>query len=751
MNRVIARSIIALFLLLTALLLTLTCTAVAETYTYNEYSWDESKGELKTNVVTKTRSETDTARNREYYQCYLSGDNRFYCVDIMTEDLDYFDSTNAHINTINIESNKTVSLLLLRNVRPADTTIEARIAVNLGENSTLNIYSLSTKSRDLSKVDFILGAGSTLNLHCNVVDGVFQCNGDSPLPTVNLYQPLSNFGFQEGVNFLNLKNIIFNVYESIGLGQLLLHNTTLNLHNDISLHSSSTNTNLTLQNNSTLNFYSGKIVFHGDKNIDVEIGSTLNLCPSRKNEYICVFNGYESTPTSGNLIGAYRGENPKGLFDILNVADNRTMWSWTMTEIVLDEESATHTVYLDELPSFTYTFKTTPELNGFTVQYRKSGGDSDWITDMPTAPGTYDVKITRPIDLTYLPFDQVISGGLVITKHSQAAPTGVAAVAETLRHKNDGRLTGVTTAMEYRANDSSDYTAVTGTEVANLAPGTYFVRFKETATHFASADVQLTVASGRAAYDTDSTQGVKGISADNVQPENEALLRQALSDYQNALDTLGNRFTEAEKQEVQAAMDRIRSALASLERAAAVRKAITALPGAVEPDDTDAEASIRAAKTAYDALTAHEKALVGDAPAAKLDSLLPMLTAYRIIYGDGASIIAGQNTALSFTANGPLSKLTAVLVDGKTLDAKHYTAQSGSTIITLAADYVRTLAVGEHTLTVRYTDGETSAHFTVTAMPKDIPQTGDTSRPAAWLALLSACCAGLWLVNRRRG
>ena len=32
-----------------------------------------------------------------------------------------------------------------------------------------------------------------------------------------------------------------------------------------------------------------------------------------------------------------------------------------------------------------------------------------------------------------------------------------------------------------------------------------------------------------------------------------------------------------------------------------------------------------------------------------------------------------------------------------------------------------------------------------------LPQTGDTSRPAAWLALLGACCAGLWLVNRRRG
>ena len=44
-----------------------------------------------------------------------------------------------------------------------------------------------------------------------------------------------------------------------------------------------------------------------------------------------------------------------------------------------------------------------------------------------------------------------------------------------------------------------------------------------------------------------------------------------------------------------------------------------------------------------------------------------------------------------------------MLVDGQKLDAKQYTAASGSTIITLAADYVQTLATGGHTLTVRYT------------------------------------------------
>ena len=41
--------------------------------------------------------------------------------------------------------------------------------------------------------------------------------------------------------------------------------------------------------------------------------------------------------------------------------------------------------------------------------------------------------------------------------------------------------------------------------------------------------------------------------------------------------------------------------------------------------------------------------------------------------------------------------------------------------------------------------------FTLEVIRKNaIPQTGDSSRPAAWLALLGACCVGLWCLNRRR-
>ena len=41
--------------------------------------------------------------------------------------------------------------------------------------------------------------------------------------------------------------------------------------------------------------------------------------------------------------------------------------------------------------------------------------------------------------------------------------------------------------------------------------------------------------------------------------------------------------------------------------------------------------------------------------------------------------------------------------------------------------------------------------FTLRVIQKDaLPQTGDSSRPVAWVALLGACCVGLWYMHRRR-
>ena len=69
-----------------------------------------------------------------------------------------------------------------------------------------------------------------------------------------------------------------------------------------------------------------------------------------------------------------------------------------------------------------------------------------------------------------------------------------------------------------------------------------------------------------------------------------------------------------------------------------------------------------------------------------------------------------------------------VYVDDTLVDTDNYTAESGSTIITLKKEFVDTLSVGEHTLKVVFNDGgEANTTFNVAkvTVPTDNPNTGD--------------------------
>jgi|GEM_PF-800786 len=59
----------------------------------------------------------------------------------------------------------------------------------------------------------------------------------------------------------------------------------------------------------------------------------------------------------------------------------------------------------------------------------------------------------------------------------------------------DGKITGVVSTMEYQKQgaDSGDWSAITGVEIVNLDIGTYYVRYKETATHNASDSLTVII------------------------------------------------------------------------------------------------------------------------------------------------------------------------------------------------------------------------------------------------------------------
>ena len=101
---------------------------------------------------------------------------------------------------------------------------------------------------------------------------------------------------------------------------------------------------------------------------------------------------------------------------------------------------------------------------------------------------------------------------------------------------------------------------------------------------------------------------------------------------------------------------------------------------------------------------------------------------YEIIEGANGTWTQNSDGTLTVRANGEFSKFTGVKVDGKLIDSKNYTAKSGSTIVTLSKDYLATLPVGNHSLTVVFNDGECSTDFTVKAAG-DNTNPGDNTKP----------------------
>lgn len=105
------------------------------------------------------------------------------------------------------------------------------------------------------------------------------------------------------------------------------------------------------------------------------------------------------------------------------------------------------------------------------------------------------------------------------------------------------------------------------------------------------------------------------------------------------------------------------------------------------------------------------------------------LPVIAVIEGADQTIAAGDNKSVTIRADGDFSKFVSVSVDGTETAKENYTAASGSTIITLKPEYVKTLAAGKHTVAIYFTDGLAQTSLTIEKQTSGNPS-GKPDTPA---------------------
>ena len=256
-------------------------------------------------------------------------------------------------------------------------------------------------------------------------------------------------------------------------------------------------------------------------------------------------------------------------------------------------------------------------------------------------------------------------------------------------------------------------------------------------------------------YDLEAmVASVKDVTAENVAASKEDDLKDVQAELEELLEDYGDELTAAEKQAVEAELTRIEAALQVLEDAAAAAELMKALPAEASPDDADALNQYFAASEAYEALSDHGKTLVGNVAIKKLTDLAKALTDYKVLEGDKSQWTIGSGKTLTIKVNGMFSKFQQLEVDGKKVDASNYTLKEGSTILTLKADYLKTLKAGKHTFALVYPDGRAEGTFTVKAASEGssttTPKTGDPAKLLLWAAVLTAAAAAVILLIPRK-
>ena len=383
------------------------------------------------------------------------------------------------------------------------------------------------------------------------------------------------------------------------------------------------------------------------------------------------------TTSKGDVTNHYSEEVEAGQTYEVRYKTNWTQLPSEIMEVYVPRYGQTVREY-DFLKSKSYLYDGTAHTCEANEDYTIVDGITTAI-----AAGTYGISVIPAGDKTWRDGTKgAKTSTWEIKKANQDKPSALFAIKPSSLGAADGKIVGVSEAMEYCKSGDDSWISCTGTEIIGLIAGEYDVRLKEDTNHNASSIAAITVPDGDTSV---SNPTPTPTPTPNPTPE-----------------TTTPTPTPAPNPTPEATT--------------------------TTPDPAPATSTPAASTTAASAASA------------------PAQVTYDILDGAGSSWTQNTDGSLAIRGSGEISKFREVKVDGVTVDPVNYTVTEGSTIITFKPEYLKSLSAGNHSFELVWTDGTAATNFTVAEnadQSAKSPKTGEDFSMALCTALLMVSCAGL--------
>ena len=110
--------------------------------------------------------------------------------------------------------------------------------------------------------------------------------------------------------------------------------------------------------------------------------------------------------------------------------------------------------------------------------------------------------------------------------------------------------------------------------------------------------------------------------------------------------------------------------------------------------------------------------------------IIPVLTYrknYKIVNGASQTVTENSGETVSFRSNCGIEKFVRLEIDEKLVDPENYILKEGSTIVELKPEYLATLEVGKHGVSIVSQDGTADTTLRITPQPEEEEETEKTT------------------------